>query len=91
MTMKIPLMFEAVYDGNVFGGLVLDEGVATARVGGKVLSGVLFGHAVMWVREHSPHPWPDVELRLVSNPGVPETASSSTPVPLSAAFEADLC
>lgn len=62
--MKTALMFEAVCNGNVFGVLALDRGLVTAQVGHMLVTGVLFGHALMWVRERRPDPFQNVEFRL---------------------------
>jgi hypothetical protein len=63
--MKTPLTFEAACNGHVFGVLVVEDSVATARIGRMVLSDVLFGHALMWIREHTPSSSEEVEFRLV--------------------------
>jgi hypothetical protein len=74
--MKTPLIFEATCNGHVFGVVVIEEGIATARVGRMVVSGVLFGHALMWVGEHNPDSCHEVEFRLVLDFGVPGYAGS---------------
>jgi hypothetical protein len=70
------LIFEADCNGHVFGTVALEESVATARVERMVLNGVLFGHALMWVREHNPDPRYEVEFHLVLDFGMPGNARS---------------
>jgi hypothetical protein len=63
--MKEPLVFEAACNGLVFGSVSVEDGIATARSGHMMLSGVLLGHALMWIREHRPDARQEVEMRLI--------------------------
>ena len=63
------LLFQAICNRHVIGSVVVQNGLATARVGHMSRDGVLLGHALMWVREHNPDPFADVEFRLAHSPG----------------------
>ena len=62
--MNAPLIFEALCNRHVIGVVIVQDGAASARVGQMSLNGTLLGHALMWVREHNPDPFADVEFRL---------------------------
>ena len=66
--MATMLTFEAVSDGEAYGVITVERGVATARIAREVLTDALIGHAVMWVQERNPKPEHPVRLCLLNGP-----------------------
>ncbi|MEO7274930.1 MAG: hypothetical protein ABIX28_12415 [Vicinamibacterales bacterium] len=60
------LLFRANSNGEMFGLVTVRRGVATAHAGDLELTRVLFGHALMWLRRHNPHPAADVQFELIT-------------------------
>jgi hypothetical protein len=75
--MNAPLIFEAICNRRVIGVVIVQDGVASARVGHMSLNGTLLGHALMWIREHNPDAFADVEFRLALGNAIRDTSGLS--------------